>query len=140
MRLLDTNVLAKWGDPTETDTVVRYLQEHASEQFVTSSLVTVEFFRPAKRRANSQHVCTWLGRGLDSIEPFTDDAARQAADVEASLQTHNESLPMRDLLIASHAREMGATFVTDDTGDFQYDGFFSFMPETLNQPSTKRAD
>lgn len=119
MRLLDTNVLVKWGHPTEYYEVVPYLQTHADDQFVTSSLVLFEFFRPAKRRNNSQQVRAWLEKVLDGIEPFTETAGLKAASVEASLQSQDKTLQMRDLLIASHARELDATFVTYDKGDFQ---------------------
>lgn len=120
MKLLDTSVLAKWGHPEQSQEVVPYLQSHADEQFVTSSLVLFEFFRPAKRRQNSREVRTWLGRVLDGIEPFTESASLQAVSVEASLQQQEQTLAMRDLLIASHARDIGATFVTTDTGDFEH--------------------
>ena len=120
MRLLDTNVLAKWGHPKRSHEVVPYLQDHADEQFVTSSLVLFEFFRPAKRRNNSEHVRTWLGSVLDGIEPFTESASLTAASVEANLQQQDQSLAMRDLLISAHARDIGATFVTCDKNDFQH--------------------
>lgn len=119
MRLLDTNVLAKWGHPTESQKVVPYLQSHADDRFVTSSLVLFEFFRPATRRNNSQQVRAWLGKVLDGIEPFSENAGLEAASVEASLQNQATTLRMRDLLIASHARALEATFVTYDKGDFQ---------------------
>jgi predicted nucleic acid-binding protein len=119
MRLLDTSVLAKWGNPAEKHNVVPYLQAHADDRFVTSSLVVFEFFRPAKRRDNSQQVRAWLGKALDGIEPFTASAGLTAADVEVALDQQNRSLQMRDLLIASHARELDATFVTYDKGNFQ---------------------
>ncbi|WP_436932445.1 type II toxin-antitoxin system VapC family toxin [Halosimplex halobium] len=118
MRLLDTNVLAKWGDPAASDEVVPYLQAHADEQFVTSSFVYFEFCRPATRRDNAEEVHAWLGRVLDGVEPFTQSAGVAAANVEAKLQTQDVSLPMRDLLIASHASDLGATFVTVDKSDF----------------------
>jgi len=120
MRLLDTNVLAKWGHPNKNHQVVPYLQDHADEQFVTSSLVLFEFFRPAKRRNNSEHVRTWLGSVLDGIEPFTESTSLTAASVEANLQQQGQSLAMRNLLISAHARDIGATFVTCDKGDFQH--------------------
>ena len=119
MILLDTSVLAEWGNPAEQHKVVPYLQRHADKRFVTSALVMFEFFRPAKRRSNSHQVQTWLGRVLDGIEPFTGDAGMRAATVEANLQKQNTDLDMRDLLIASHARELGARFVTYDRGDFR---------------------
>lgn len=119
MKLLDTNVLAKWGNPAESQAVVPYLQAHAEEQFVTSSLVLFEFFRPAKRRSNSEEVRAWLGSVLDGIEPFEESAAMSAAAVEANLERHDAALQMRDLLIAAHARDVGATFVTFDRGDFE---------------------
>lgn len=119
MRLLDTNILAKWGNPAEKHTVVPYLQQHADDQFVTSALVMFEFFRPAKRRNNSQQVQAWLGQVLDGVEPFTESAGITAADVEASLHSQNKTLQMRDLLIAAHARDLGATLVTYDKGDFE---------------------
>lgn len=119
MRLLDTNVLAKWGNPSKQHEVVPYLQTHADEQFVTSSLVLFEFFRPAKRRDNSQRVHAWVGSVLDGVEPFTGSAGLKAASIEASLQRQEATLRMRDLLIASHARDLEATFVTCDSGDFE---------------------
>lgn len=134
MRLLDTNVLAKWGNPAEQHKVVPSLQEYASEQFVTSSLVMFELFRPAKRRNNSHQVRTWLGQVLDGIEPLTEGAGLKAADVEASLRTQNVSLQMRDLLIASHAREVDATFVTYDKGDFQSQPVQQFLDVEVITP------
>jgi len=119
MRLLDTSVLAKWGDPEAKDEVVPYLGRHASDRFVTSSLVVFEFFRPAKRRSNSRDVRSWLGRALDGVEPFTESASLTAASVEARLADQDATLEMRDLLIAAHAHELGATFVTCDGGDFR---------------------
>jgi len=119
MKLLDTNVLAKWGHPDDHHEVVPYLQRHADDQFVTSSLVVFEFFRPAARRSNSQAVHAWLSKVLDSIEPFTESAGLTATAVEANLATQDRELAMRDLLIASHAHDLDATFVTLDKGDFE---------------------
>lgn len=68
---------------------------------------------------NSQQVRAWLGTVLDAIELVTESAGLQAARVEANLQRQDTSLKMRDLLIAAHARDLSATFVTYDKGDFQ---------------------
>ena len=119
MLLLDTSVLVKWGNPSESETVVPYLQAHSDERFVTSSLVVFEFFRPAKRRANSQQVHAWLSQAVDDIEPFSTSAAETAATVESSLAQHDTALAIRDLLVVSHARDLDATFVTCDRNDFE---------------------
>ncbi|WP_336327435.1 type II toxin-antitoxin system VapC family toxin [Halovenus sp. HT40] len=118
MKLLDTNVLAKWGNPAKQEEVVPYLQRNAEADFVTSSLAVFEFFRPEKRQTNSEQVRTWLGKAVDSIEPFSESAGLRAATVEQKLRQQGIELDMRDLLIASHARELDATFVTYDKGDF----------------------
>jgi len=121
MLLLDTSVLVRWGDPRRREQVVPYLSTHSSEPFVTSSLVTYEFFRPAKRRENRMEVQSWLGQALDDVKPFTEDASIRAATIEGALTEQDTSLAHRDLLIASHARELDATFVTCDRNDFQRD-------------------
>lgn len=137
MRLLDTNVLAKWGNPREKGAVVPYLQTHADDQFVTSSLVVFEFFRPARRRDNSRQVRAWLGKVLDAIEPFTESAGLEAAGVEASLRSQEYTLEMRDLLIASHARALGATFVTYDKGDFAVESVQQLLDVDVIAPEEK---
>ena len=119
MLLLDTSVLARWMNPDRYETVLPYLSEHAAEEFTTSSLVVFELFRQSACRRRSREVQAWLGKSLDSIEPFTDRTALTAAQVEAGLARHDTSLQMRDLLIAAHAKELEATFVTADKNDFQ---------------------
>lgn len=119
MRFLDTNVLAKLAHPEQKDEVLPYLRDQTDETWVTSSVVVFEFFRPAARRQRVVAVQTWLGRVLDGIEPFEESAGLAAAKAEASLADQGASLRMRDLLIAAHARDVGATLVTFDKGDFQ---------------------
>ncbi|ERH13016.1 MAG: hypothetical protein J07HB67_02047 [halophilic archaeon J07HB67] len=53
------------------------------------------------------------------VEPFTQSAAVQAARIDGSLRSQGRELAMRDLSIAAHARELGARFVTCDSGDFE---------------------
>lgn len=119
MLLLDTNVLVKLSHPEKKDQVLPYLRQETDDTWVTSSLVVFEFFRPAQRRQQIPQVQAWLGSVLDGIEPLDESAAMQAVQVEASLTEQGTSLAMRDLLIASHARDVGAIFVTMDRADFE---------------------
>jgi predicted nucleic acid-binding protein len=118
MILLDTGVLARLADD-RAETVLPYLHERTDETWVTSSLVTFEFFRPAQRRQNVHDVQAWLGQLLDGVEPFDETAGLEAARLEAALSEQDHSLAMRDLLIAAHARALNGTFVTADKGDFR---------------------
>jgi len=99
--------------------VLPYLDQRRSELWVTSSLVVCEFFRPATRRQSVPQAQAWLGQVLDDVAPFEESAGLEAARVEASLSQQGRSLGMRDLLIASQARDLGATFVTFDKGNFR---------------------
>jgi predicted nucleic acid-binding protein len=117
MILLDTSVLARLADD-RAETVLPDLRERTDETWVTSSLVTFEFFRPAQRRQNAHDVQAWLGQLLDGVEPFDEAAGLEAARLEAALSKQNRSLAMRDLLIAAHARALNGTFLTVDRGDF----------------------
>jgi predicted nucleic acid-binding protein len=119
MKLLDTSVLVRLGNPEREATVRPYLQQHATESFITSSLVLFEFFRPPKRRQNLEDVRRWVEGVLDSVEPFTQSTALRAARINESLRSQGRELEMRDLLIAAHARELGGQFVTCDSGDFE---------------------
>ena len=98
--------------------VLPYLRQRTDETWVTSSLVIFEFFRPAHRRQQVTEVQAWLGSVLDGIEALDESAALEAAQVEASLGNQGTTLSMRDVLIASHSRTIGATFVTADRADF----------------------
>lgn len=118
MILLDTSVLARLADD-RAETVLPYLRARTDETWVTSSLVTFEFFRPAHRRQSAHDVQTWLGQVLDGVEPFDETAGVEAARLEAALSKQNRSLAMRDLLIAAHARALNGTLVTVDKGDFR---------------------
>ena len=53
-----------------------------------------------------------------AILDFSKDAARHHADIRSDLRKKGSVIGSKDLLIAAHARSLGATVVTDNTKDF----------------------
>lgn len=58
---------------------------------------------------------------LDNVEVlrFGPSAAREAADIRADLSRRGEIIGSYDLLIAGHARSLGATLVTSNLDEFR---------------------
>jgi tRNA(fMet)-specific endonuclease VapC len=56
---------------------------------------------------------TWL-----NVEPFTDEVAEEAAEIQHELRKAGQVLSKADNLIAGQVREAGATLVTRDD-DFE---------------------
>ena len=50
---------------------------------------------------------------------FTEDAARHYAEIRADLERRGKTIGPMDLLIAAHARSLGATLVTRNAKEFR---------------------
>ena len=50
--------------------------------------------------------------------PWTPDAAKHYAEIRADLKKKGQQLGSNDLLIAAHARSIGAVIVTNNVKDF----------------------
>ncbi len=50
---------------------------------------------------------------------FTEDAARHYAEIRADLERRGKTIGPMDLLIAAHARSLGATLVTRNAREFR---------------------
>lgn len=53
-----------------------------------------------------------------NIVDFGEAAALRAGQIRAHLEARGQAIGPLDTLIAAHARSLGATVVTDDTGEF----------------------
>jgi tRNA(fMet)-specific endonuclease VapC len=53
------------------------------------------------------------------IEPFDEPAARHYGEIRAELKKKGLSIGPLDLLIAAHARSLGATLITTNVGEFK---------------------
>jgi tRNA(fMet)-specific endonuclease VapC len=56
--------------------------------------------------------------GYVGVLDFTDEASWHYARIRADLKRHGKMIGANDLLIAAHARSLGLTLVTNNTGEF----------------------
>jgi tRNA(fMet)-specific endonuclease VapC len=62
------------------------------------------------------------------IEPFDETAARHYGEIRAELEKKGTSIGPLDLLIAAHARSLGATLITGNVGEFKRVKGLKVMP------------
>ena len=86
-----------------------------------SSIVAAElevgiykFFRPEMQRARLDLLYSRL-----RIDSFDESAARHYGEIRAELEKKGMSIGPHDLLIAAHARSLGATLITANIGEFK---------------------
>ena len=70
--------------------------------------------RPEHHQANLDSLSGFL-----KTIPFDDNAARHYGDIRAELEKTRTSIGPFDILIAAHARSLGATLMTDNTKEFR---------------------
>ena len=86
-----------------------------------SSIVAAElevgihkFFRPEIQRARLSLLYARL-----RIDSFDEAAARHCGEIRADLEKKGTLIGPLDLLIAAHARSLGATLITANVGEFR---------------------
>lgn len=70
----------------------------------------------SKKKAN-QEVVDLFAQHIEVLE-WTSDAAKHYAEIRADLKKKGQQLGANDLLIAAHARSIGAVIVTNNVKDF----------------------
>jgi tRNA(fMet)-specific endonuclease VapC len=103
-----------------SDALLEKIQEVPIRQQAISAITLAELLYgvqvSTKKKANQAAVDA-LTRHLAVIE-FSRDAAAHYAEVRAELKKKGTMIGSNDLLIASHARSLGAVVVTNNTKDF----------------------
>ena len=124
--VLDTNVVSEAVKSIANKQVVAWLDDHASESFLT--VITLKEIRygvlcmPAGKRR--QAYTTYLNRLIDHYKDRTLVFDAKAADICAGF--HYDALRLgrtpdtEDLIIAAIAKSQGATVVTRNVKDFAY--------------------
>jgi tRNA(fMet)-specific endonuclease VapC len=97
------------------------LDEWNASDLAISSIVAAElevgiykFFRPEIQRARLDLLYSRLW-----IDSFDESAARHYGEIRAELEKKGASIGPLDLLIAAHARSLGATLITANVGEFK---------------------
>lgn len=106
----------------ESQTLAAKVQSVPLQQQVMSAVTFAELTygvqasAPTKRKQN-QAVLDSLALHLAVLD-WPQDAAKYYAEIRADLKKRGAQLGAADLMIAAHARAMGATIVTNNVKDF----------------------
>ena len=117
--MLDTDTCAFILRRT-SDTLLERIQAVPLERQVMSVVTYAELLygvQVSSQKKANQSAVDALARHL-AILDWTQEAARHYAEIRSDLKKKRSMIGANDLLIASHARSIGATVVTNNTKDF----------------------
>ncbi|TCJ14716.1 type II toxin-antitoxin system VapC family toxin [Parasulfuritortus cantonensis] len=116
--LLDTNILIAMSK--ERPGLAERLARHPASAILLSSVVVAEIeygIAKSTRAEHNRRVFDCLLGGFPVI-PFDEAAARAYGPIRAQLEREGRLIGPNDLMIAAHARALGAVLVTDNVGEF----------------------
>ncbi len=116
--LLDTDICIALINDRPPGVIERFRRHQIGDIGVSSITVSELAFGVAK--TNSKRNAHALEKFLLPLEimPFTAEAAFVAGTVRAVLEKRGKPIGPMDLLIASHAKALGVTVVTNNTREF----------------------
>lgn len=117
--LLDTSVLSHLIRNPQGPVAAR-IARVGEANVLTSVVVACELRYGAAKRGNrrlTKQVEAVLG--AISIRPLESDVERVYASIRVSLEKRGTPIGAHDLLIAAHARALGAVCVTDNVAEFR---------------------
>ena len=118
--MLDTNICS-FIIREKPLTIKDKLKEYEKKHTVTlSSIVVSELLYGAKKR-KSKKLSSIVGRFIDNfvIYDFDKNASKYYADIRSFLEERGQIIGSNDLFIASHAKSLNATLVTNNTKEFE---------------------
>ena len=119
---LDTNIAIGILNGTHPEYRTRCRERSvAGEELLVSSIVVHELWYGVEKSQRVKMNADALRRllaDLDGILPFTDDHARAAADIRATLEKVGRPIGPYDVLIAGHAVREAATLATANAREF----------------------
>lgn len=117
--LLDTNILSDLVRQPQGTIAGRIAA--AGESHVCTSVIVACELRFGAVRSNSARIMRQVDAILDAMEilAFEAPADRHYAAIRHALERKGVTIGGNDLLIAAHARAIGATCVTANTGEFR---------------------
>jgi tRNA(fMet)-specific endonuclease VapC len=116
--VLDTNIVSLVVREPE-GTLARRLAAMARAEFGISVIAACEL-RYGVSRKGSARLATQLEEVLEGIDilPLEEPADEHYGDIRAALERIGRPIGHNDLLIAAHARALGATLVTRNVDEF----------------------
>ncbi len=119
MYILDTDISSYIMKRTYRSFVER-VRRFAPGELKVSSVTAFELEYGARRSNRSDSLIRVILAFLDNVEvlPFALEAAREAGAIRAELSLVGKMIGAYDLLIAGHARSLGATLATNSQGEF----------------------
>lgn len=124
--LVDANVLSEATKPHPREQVVQWLLEHEPELIVSPIVLgEIEYGilqMPAGRKRT--RLQEWFREGVKGLRilDFDSDTAAVWAALLARLKRQEQSMPIKDSLIAASALQYQLTIVTRNVADFQHVG------------------
>lgn len=117
--LLDTNTLSDLIRQPQGRVAGR-IEEVGEENVVTSVIVACELrYGAAKRGSRRLTKQVEAVLGALPIRPLESDVERTYAAIRVALEKKGTPIGAHDMLIAAHARALGAVCVTDNVAEFK---------------------
>ncbi len=113
--LLDTNIASYVLRNNPPEVRVR-LAMLPIEQIYISSITEAELLDGAKKRNHSEQLLFSINTFVSTVfvAPWNSAAARQYSELRVSLEKSGQPLGIFDMMIAAHAKSLGAILVTND--------------------------
>ncbi|MGH9418126.1 MAG: type II toxin-antitoxin system VapC family toxin [Terriglobales bacterium] len=125
MIILDTNILSELMRPLPAPEVTQWLDGLDEMRLVSTAITAWELLygesllpHGRRRQRLARDIQALLTEFAGRWMPFDVDAAREAADIQASCRRTGRPMEPRDLTIAAIARSRGATLATRNLRHF----------------------
>ena len=118
MYMLDTNICIYLINQRDPNLRARF-EAHAAEICISSITYAELCYGVANSALVEQNARELASFRLDlDILAFGDEAGTHYGDIRRTLRQRGQPIGANDLLIAAHARSVGATLVTNNQGEF----------------------